>query len=91
MDKSAREMFEELGYKIANDCEYYIFYEKPIVENPEYENDYLHISFEKKDKTFIKIYGDDNTVEAITMKELKAINKQVEELWNELEGNNGTE
>ena len=80
---SAKEMFEELGYKLMNDCEYYLFYEKPLKENTEYENDYLHISFEKKDKAFIKTYGDDNSPEIITMEELKAINKQVEELgWN---------
>ena len=80
----AREMFEELGYKLMRDCEYYIFYEKPLKENPEYENDYLHISFEKQDKAFIKTYGDDNSPEIIGMQELKAINKQIEELgWNE--------
>lgn len=77
---SAKEMFEKLGYKLANDCEYYLFYEKALKENPEYENDYLHISFEKKDKAFIKTYGDDNSPEIITMEELQAINKQVEEL-----------
>ena len=81
---TAKEMFEELGYKVANDCEYYIFYKKPLIENPEYEKDYLHISFKKLDKAFIKTYGDDNSPEIITMQELKAINKQVEELgWND--------
>ena len=50
------------------------------IENP---NDYLHISFEKQDKAFIKTYGDDNSPELITMQELKAINKQIEEFgWN---------
>lgn len=77
---TAKEMFKKLGYKIGNDCKYYIFYEKPIRENPEYENDYFHISFEKEDKTFIKTYGDDNSPETITMEELDAINKQCEEL-----------
>lgn len=76
----AKEMFEELGYKLIKDCKFYLFYEKTLKENAEYENDYLHISFEKQDKAFIKTYGDDNSPEIITMEELKAINKQVEEL-----------
>lgn len=76
----AKYMFEKLGYKLANDCEYYLFYEKTLKENTEYENDYLHISFEKKDKAFIKTYGNDNSPEIITMEELQAINKQCEEL-----------
>lgn len=80
---SAEEMFEQLGYKLIRDCEFYLFYEKALKENAEYENDYLHISFEKQDKEVIKTYGDDNSPEAITMRELQAINKQVEELgWN---------
>ena len=80
---SAKEMFEELGYELIRDCEFYLFYEKALKENAEYENDYLHISFEKQDKEVIKTYGDDNSPEAITMRELQAINKQVEELgWN---------
>lgn len=81
---SAKEMFEKLGYKLGRDCEYYLFYEKALKENAEYENDYLHISFEKQDKAFIKTYGDDNSPEIISIEELKAINKQVEELgWND--------
>lgn len=78
--KSAKEMFEELGYELANDCKYYLLYAKARKKYPEYENDYYHISFEKKDKTIIKTYGDDNTPAEITMRELRAINKQVEEL-----------
>lgn len=80
---SAKEMFEELGYELIRDCEFYLFYKKALKENAEYENDYLHISFEKQYKEVIKTYGDDNSPEAITMRELQAINKQVEELgWN---------
>lgn len=80
---SAKEMFEELGYELIRDCEFYLFYEKALKEDAEYENDYLHISFEKQDKAFIKTYGDDNSPEIISMQELKAINKQIEELeWN---------
>lgn len=80
---TAKEMFEKLGYKFIRECEYYLFYEKALKEDAEYENDYLHISFEKQDKAFIKTYGDDNSPEIITMQELKAINKQIEELgWD---------
>lgn len=81
---SARKMFEDLGFKLIRDCKFYLLYEKALKENAEYENDYLHISFEKQDKEVIKTYGDDNSPDAITMRELQAINKQVEELhWNE--------
>lgn len=80
---SAKEIFEELGYKLIRDCKFYLFYEKALKEDAEYENDYLHISFEKQDKEVIKTYGDDNSPEAITIQELQAINKQIEELgWN---------
>ena len=82
--ENAKTMFEKLGYKLANDCEYYLFYEKPLKENAEYENDYIHLEFDFKDKTICKSYGDDNSVYEITLEELQAINKQVEELgWNE--------
>ena len=60
---SAREMFEKLGYKLVRDCKYYLFYEKALKEDAEYENDYLHISFEKQDKAFIKTYGDESKLE----------------------------
>lgn len=80
---SAKEMFEELGYKLIRECKYYLLYEKALKEDAEYENDYLHISFEKQEKAFIKTYGDDNSPEIVSMQELKAINKQIEELgWN---------
>ena len=77
---SAKEMFEELGYELMLDCKYYIYYQKPLKENPEYESDYFHISFEKLDKAFIKTYGDDNSPEITNMQELKAINQQCKEL-----------
>ena len=64
--ENAKTMFEKLGYKLANDCEYYLFYEKPLKENAEYENDYIHLEFDFKDKTICKSYGDDNTYWSIT-------------------------
>ena len=78
--KSAKEMFEELEYKLYKH-KTYMFYEKALKENPNYENDYIHLEFNFKDKTFVKTYGDDNSVYEITLEELQAINKQVEELW----------
>ena len=80
----AKEMFEELGYNEFYKHNTYMLYVKPLKENPEYENDYIHLEFNFKDKTFVKTYGDDNSVYEITLEELQAINKQVEELhWND--------
>ena len=81
---SAKEMFEKLGYKELIKNKTYMFYVKELRDNPEYENDYIHLEFDFKDKTICKTYGDDNSVYEITLEELQAINKQVEELkWNE--------
>ena len=77
---SAKEMFEELGYKELIKHKTYMFYIKELRENPEYENDYIHLEFDFIDKTMCKSYGDDNSVYEITLEELKAINKQIEEL-----------
>ncbi len=70
--KTAKEMFEELGYKIVRDDEEFL----------DYETEEYYISFWKHKKIFYKVeYGYD--AGDITMQELKAINKQVEELgWN---------
>lgn len=78
---SAKEMFEELGYNELIKHKTYMFYIKPLKENVEYENDEIHLEFDFKNKTFVKTYGDDNSVYEITLEELQAINKQVEELW----------
>lgn len=83
MNKTAKEMFSKLGYEKLYKHNSYMFYEKELKKNPKYENDYVHIGFEFVDKTFSKTYGDDNSVYEITMEELQAINKQIEELgWN---------
>lgn len=39
---NAKEMFEKLGYELY-EHKTYMFYEKALKENPEYENDYEHI------------------------------------------------
>ena len=65
---SAKEMFEELGYKQINNDNYSTCYSN------EEENYYIYFyNYWKK----IEVLHD------ITMKQLQAINKQVEELgWN---------
>ena len=76
---SAKEMFEKLGYKENNDRENCLRYTKKgfvgqIIEIRIYLDNY---------KAFIK-EGEDDIAYLITMPELQAINKQVEELgWNE--------
>lgn len=86
MNKSAKEMFEELGYNEMYQNKHYMFYVKDLVDTPEYERDSIHLEFNFDTKTFNKTYGDDNSVYEITLEELQAINKQIEELgwFNEL-------
>ena len=80
---SARELFEELGYHEMYQNKHYMFYVKNLVDNPEYENDRIHLEFNFDNKTFNKTYGDDNSVCEITLEELQAINQQVNELWGD--------
>lgn len=73
-EKTADELFEELGYKKVRDDERFIKYRKP------YDNDYIVMDKETKD--FIKNF-DFAYLKAINMQELQAINKKVEELrWS---------
>ena len=71
-EKSADEMFEELGYEkeiIGNGCSYY---------SDDKEIEFLENVVRKMEK---RIWIDD--FHCITLQELKAINKKVEELgWN---------
>lgn len=83
--KTAKEMFEELGYKMddewkdAGDLYYY-----KSTTNCKYA---IEIWFDLIDKSFAKYINDDyceGDCICIPMQELQAINKQVEELgWNE--------
>ena len=73
--KSAKEMFEELGY------------EKTTVINPDGCIDYINkkkkyseIYFDKNFKLITKHYLNSGVACPITLEELQAINKQVEEL-----------
>ena len=64
---SAKEMFEKLGYKLYNQNIYL-----------EYVKEEENITFYINEKTFCKCNGYE--IGEITLEELQAINKQVEEL-----------
>ena len=74
---SAKEMFEELGYKI-----------QPIKDYRakcfrKYKKDEYNVITFYSDKRFIKNGEDSWYCDYISLEELKAINKQIEELgWN---------
>lgn len=72
-EKTADEMFEELGYKI-------LFEDKKIIQY-EFEGIYMdnEIKFDLKGKTVLKEYSTGESQE-ISTQELQAINKKVEEL-----------
>lgn len=75
--KSAKEMFEELGYEGEHHISYIKFIKK-IEQNCCDDVKELQIWFYQIDESFEKIGG------LITMEELQAINQQVKELgWNE--------
>ena len=83
--KSAKAMFRELKYKQRFDTINFISYEKQL------KNKLIVIHFDNKKKKVSKfkaglsIYYQDREDVEISLKELRAINKQVEELWG---GNN---
>lgn len=75
----AKEMFEELGYKLKED-ESFIYYKNNKLVN-------YHIVFSKEYETVEITPTIDNRIHTfvrLSRKLLKAINKQIEELgWNE--------
>lgn len=75
MHKSAKEMFEELGYRETENDIYFLKYYKPCKLQRDKE-----IKFHKLDKTFT--VKDDDLIRHrwINVPELKAINQQVKEL-----------
>lgn len=83
MNKSAREMFEELGYELIEDSKSYLRYANYFDEH-KYAGDM--IDFEKKNKRFRltrKTFQGNTHYIYGTIEELQAINKQIEELgWN---------
>ena len=87
--KSAKEMFEELGYACDEGCDGFLYskWVEEIVDNggiimPTDFN--IQINIEKKPfsvmKTKTKEFFNDSKPIEITLEELQAINKQVEEL-----------
>ena len=81
MNKSAKEMFEELGYKLIKQPKKYnhlIEYQKYVKQFDELST----ITFNKSARVFSKELNLEGW--CIFMPELQAINKQIEELqWNE--------
>ena len=70
-EKTADELFKELGYeKIRNNKDFEVYR----------KNDYNIIDFERNDKRVYKSARYDTTSDGITMQELKAINEKVREL-----------
>ena len=75
MNKSAREMFEELGWREYFKSSVMITYEKNSRSGKSCK--YIQFFFDKKE---FYIGSEGNFNQPFTMKELQAINKQVEEL-----------
>lgn len=74
-EKTADEMFEELGYKVFEETEYFIEYKKQLGDCSKF------IRFDLSDKTFTSFYYvviDKQSY--LSMQELQAINKKVQEL-----------
>ena len=70
-EKTADELFKELGYeKIRNNKDFEVYR----------KNDYNIIDFERNDKRVYKSAKYDTTSDGITMQELQAINKKCREL-----------
>ena len=69
--KTAEEMFEELGYDLIVD-KFFIKYIKDI--------DQIIFDLKEKDISVYEYWCGEFTYHPITLKELQAINKQVEEL-----------
>lgn len=80
---TAKEMFEKLGYELYTDSYYKISYKFKNTISDTYE-----IEFFKDKKEFVCEWYSDSPFEPVkpfnvTLQELQAINKQVEELgWN---------
>lgn len=83
---TAKEMFKDLGYECDVSCDG-ILYAK-YIDSDKCGVEQHSISFGREDKTIEKYVGDAGFSHKyyrayITLKELQAINKQVEELgWN---------
>lgn len=77
--KSAKEMFEELGYKEVS-----VIDPDGCIDYINTNEKYSEIYFDKNFKMITKHYLNSGIACPITLEELQAINKQVEELgWEE--------
>ena len=76
---TAKEMFEELGYELVFENSEVLRYRKNKWKDVEFWKVYELVTGEKK-KKFIKVSNIKNMPVAITIEDLKAINKQIEEL-----------
>ena len=72
---TAKEMFEKLGYEENNDREDTLRY---TIHNM--IGEIVEIRFYFRNKAFVKEGYDDDLAYLITLEELQAINKQIEEL-----------
>lgn len=76
--KSAKEMFEELGYEIELDNEIELVYQQVLNHDGYDDVEISKIIFEKN--LYLVSHTDDGYYTPISFVELQAINKQVEEL-----------
>ena len=90
--KTAREMFEELGYECYEDNNYMQYIMSACIPNRintekisfikiKFYNKHIHIESYETDAYLSNRKNYDTTL--LNVYELKAINKQVEELWGE--------
>lgn len=78
--KSAKEMFEELGYEKTN-----VINPDGCINYVDTNEKYSEIYFDKNFKLITKHYLNSGIACPITLEELQAINKQVEELHWEVD------
>lgn len=75
--KSAKEMFSELGYEETN-----VINPDGCIDYVNTNDKYSEIYFDKNFKMITKHYLNSGISCPITLEEIQAINKQVEELWS---------
>lgn len=77
--KSAKEMFEKLGYEQKIGIDFILY----VLDSEETKDLQYYIEFQTDVKTIIIDTNRKDFINDITIKEFQAINKQVEELgWN---------
>lgn len=77
--KSAKEMFEKLGYEQKIGIDFILY----VLDSEETKDLQYYIEFQTDVKTIIIDTNRKDFINDITIKEFQAINKQIEELgWN---------